>query len=629
MYRQILAANPNDGDALHLLGLLAHQTGNDSAAVQLLQRAIELLPDRSDFHNNLGNVLREAGQLQQALASFDRAIAVQPHFYEGLFNRGQALLKLMRGAEALRDLREATRLHPDSLDARRALAEALLMTGQYAEAIELFRQVIRSTPATAHAHYNLGVALDRSGRRDEAIPEYERALRLDPKLAQAHFNLGACLVMGMDVRPALEHFRRADRITPMPMARDMLLHFQHHLPETDPRDLFEQHVQWARDFADSLRSTLRPHQNNRDPSRRLRVGYVSRDFRRHSVAHFIEPLLRAHDRRDVEVFCYADEFNNDSTTARIRGYDLAWRNITGKSDADVAEIVRAEAIDILVDLAGHSQENRLLVFARKPAPIQVTYLGYPDTTGMRAIDYRLTDAHADPPGMTESLHTERLLRLPDCAWCYRPDDQSPPVEPRDASENITLGSFNVASKINPPLIAMWAEILRATPNARLVLKTGHGLPALAHPQIRAAFDKLGIAADRVELIGYLRDMSEHLRLYNRIDIALDTSPYHGTTTTCEALWMGVPVVTLAGQTHVSRVGVSLLSAVGLGDLAATGRAAYVSIATALARDVPRRTALRRDLRERMRRSPLVDADRFARNVESAYRTMWQHWCETR
>jgi len=566
--------------------------------------------------------------LQQALASFDRAIAVQPHFYEGLFNRGQALLKLMRGAEALRDLREATRLHPDSLDARRALAEAMLMTGQYAEAIELFRQVIRSTPATAHDHYNLGVALDRSGRRDEAIPEYERALRLDPKLAQAHFNLGACLVMGMDVRPAIEHFRRADRITPMPMARDMLLHFQHHLPETDPRDLFEQHVQWARDFADSLRSTLRPHQNNRDPSRRLRVGYVSRDFRRHSVAHFIEPLLRAHDRRDVEVFCYADEFNNDSTTARIRGYDLAWRNITGKSDADVAEIVRADAIDILVDLAGHSQENRLLVFARKPAPIQVTYLGYPDTTGMRAIDYRLTDPHADPPGTTESLHTERLLRLPECAWCYRPDDQSPPVEPRDATENITLGSFNVASKINPPLIQMWAEILRAMPNGRLVLKTGHGLPALAHPQIRAAFDKLGIAVDRVELIGYLRDMSEHLRLYNRIDIALDTFPYHGTTTTCEALWMGVPVVTLAGQTHVSRVGVSLLSAVELQDLVAADRDSYVRNAIELARDVPRRAALRHELRGRMQRSPLMDAERFARSVEAVYRTIWQRWCET-
>ena len=622
IYRQILAANPNDVDALHFLGLIAHQTNHPDAAVRLLERALQIQPDRHDIHNNLGNIYRETGQLERAVASFDRAVSLQSNFYEGLFNRGQALLKLMRGHEALRDLHEATRLQPDSLDARRALAEALLMTEQYAEAIELFREVIGSAPAVAHNHYNLGVALDRSGRRDEAIAEYERAVQLDPNLAQAHFNLGACLVMGMDVRPGLEHFRAADRVTPMPMARDMLLHFQHHLPETDPRDLFEQHLQWARDFEQPLKSSIRPPGNDRDPSRRLRVGYVSRDFRRHSVAHFIEPLLAAHDRREVETFCYADEFRNDSTTARIRDYDLTWRNITAKSDTDVTELVRADRIDILVDLAGHSQENRLLVFARKPAPVQVTYLGYPDTTGMRAMDYRLTDALADPPGMTEALHTEQLLRLPECAWCYRPDDQSPPVEPRLASDAVTFGSFNVASKINPPLIAIWAQILRALPNAQLVLKTGHGLPAVAHPQIRAEFDKLGIAADRVEMVGYVRDMSEHLRLYNRIDIGFDTFPYHGTTTTCEALWMGVPVITLTGRTHVSRVGVSLLSAVGLSDLVAADGDAYISIATALARDVTRRTELRRDLRDRMRQSPLMDAAGFARNVEAAYRTIW-------
>jgi predicted O-linked N-acetylglucosamine transferase (SPINDLY family) len=399
-------------------------------------------------------------------------------------------------------------------------------------------------------------------------------------------------------------------------------------PGMEASAIAEEHRRWNQVHAEPLRPFILPHTNERSPSRRLRIGYVSPDFRAHSVAYFLEGLLEHHDHSQVEVFCYAEVANPDAVTARMEQLAGHWRRITGMPDAEVAELIRHDGIDILVDLAGHTANRRLLVFARKPAPVQVTWLGYPNTTGLDTIDYRLTDHFADPPGSTEHLHSEQLIRLPQSAWCYRPLENPPPVSapPVHDTGHITFGCFNAMPKINRPLLELWSGILLAVPGSRLLLKNASlGETSMQH-QLWKQLQEMGIGPERVEMVGCVPDLSGHLGMYGRVDIALDTFPYHGTTTTCEALWMGVPVVTLAGKTHVSRVGASLLSNLGHQEWIASIPEEYVKIAVELAKDLPRLTALRSTLRERMQASPLMDAAGFARDIEAAYRKIWRTWC---
>jgi predicted O-linked N-acetylglucosamine transferase (SPINDLY family) len=315
-------------------------------------------------------------------------------------------------------------------------------------------------------------------------------------------------------------------------------------------------------------------------------------------------------------------------TARFRQHAHVWREIGAVTDADAAELIRRDGIDILVDLAGHTFGNRLLLFARRPAPVQVTYLGYCDTTGMNAIDYRLTDALADPPGTTERLHTERLVRLPDCAWCFRPPEGAPPVSPPpfERTGGITFGCFSAIPKLTEEALRLWSRILLAVPRSRLLLKNVAFREVATQSRIRALLESAGIAADRIELLGPTPDIAGHLATYGHVDIALDTFPYHGTTTTCEALWMGVPVITLAESAHASRVGVSRLTHAGLPEFIAADQDDYARIAVQLAADTNRLADLRSHLRSRMAASPLMDAPRFAQNVEAAYREMWRKWC---
>jgi predicted O-linked N-acetylglucosamine transferase (SPINDLY family) len=354
---------------------------------------------------------------------------------------------------------------------------------------------------------------------------------------------------------------------------------------------------------------------------------VSSDLNAHPVGKFLLPLFLEHDKRRFEIFAYSQLRMEDEMTHRLQACTDCWRDITGLSDPQAAEMIRQDQIDILIDLAGHTARHRLLVFACKPAPVQVSYLGYPATTGLATIDYRLTDALADPPGETDAYFTETLIRLPNTAWCYQPPSEAPLVSPLQALQNdyITFGSFNNFTKINEALAKCWAEILRRVPQSRLLLKAVALNSESARRDLQRMMSGSGIDADRLQLHGSV-PISRHLPFYNRIDIALDTYPYHGTTTTCEALWMGVPVVTRAGASHVSRVGVSLLSAVGLPDLVANDADHYVQIAVDLAANPSRLAELRASLRMRMQQSPLMDAAAFARDVEAAYREMWRRWC---
>jgi protein O-GlcNAc transferase len=427
---------------------------------------------------------------------------------------------------------------------------------------------------------------------------------------------------------AMAAFNRAMELKPNVVVESNCLYVSHFLPDFDPRALAGRHFHW--DDISGITAGADAFTNDRSPERPLRVGIVSGDLRFHSVAFFIYPFLKLHDPRRVRIACYVTSARNDTITASLRQSVEGWQNILGRSDEQVEQLIRRDAIDVLVDLGGHTSGGRLTLFAHKPAPVQVTYLGYPNTTGLKTMDWRITDAIADPPG-AEALHSEKLLRLPHSAWCFYPLSGSPPVKapPSIGNGYITFASFNDLAKINPPLLRTWAKILGQVENSRLILKN-RGLSA---DSVRASFQEIlvecGIDPQRVQFLPHLRKPSDHLMSYHDVDIALDTFPYHGTTTTCESLWMGVPVVTRAGATHVSRVGVSLLTTIGLGELIAADEGEFIEIAVSLARDAGRLKGLRESLRQRMQSSKLMDASAMAREMEAACRTMWHNWVEKR
>ena len=401
-----------------------------------------------------------------------------------------------------------------------------------------------------------------------------------------------------------------------------------------PAEVFAAHSEWGRRYRNQVPANH--YGNTRSPGRKLRIGYVSGDFWNHAVVVSIDGVLQAHDHRGFEIVCYHNSPGSDETTARLKGLASRWRKIAGLSDAEADALIRKDRIDILVDLSGHTEHNRLALFARKPAPIQATYLGYPNTTGLSTIDYRITDAIADPPGLTEALHTEELLRLPRCFLSYRPPAEAPAIGPLPARTNawFTFGSFSNPAKWNDTVLRTWAAILRRMPRSRLLLHHSFAgnTTSVVYDALRARilglFQCHGIAPDRISLIGYLPP-PEHLGLYNDIDLALDPFPYNGATGTCEAMWMGLPVVALEGATHASRVGMDILRTAGLDRFVARSIDEYVEIAVRTASQLAPLSRLRTGMRARMAKSPLMDGPGLARALEQAYRHMWQRWCENR
>jgi predicted O-linked N-acetylglucosamine transferase (SPINDLY family) len=629
-YRRAIALQPAYADALNNLGNALRGTGQIEEAIAVCRRALVLRPDYPEALNNLGAALYDEGQGEEAMAAYRQAIALRPDFAEAYNNLGLALRGAGRLEEAIGAYRQVITLKPRDHEAFNKLGVALFDKGQFEEAIAVCRQAIALKPDFPDAHSNLAAVLGLGGRYEEAIAACRQAIALRPDCPEAYSNLGNTLQDQGRLDEALAAYREAIALKPtLADAHSNLLFCMNYHPGLEPSAIAEEHRRWARQHGEPLRPFIQPHSNDRAPGRRLRIGYVSPDFRDHSVAYFFEGLLAHHDPAQMEVFCYAEVANPDAVTARLQRTAGHWRNTSGIADAQVAELIRRDGIDILVDLAGHSAKNRLLVFARKPAPVQLTWLGYPNTTGLATMDYRLTDAFADPPGTGEDLSSERLVRLARSGWCYRPSDEVPPVSapPHEAKGHITFGCFNAMPKLNEPLLELWAKILLAVPGSRLLLKNRAVGEAAAERRWKAGFAAAGISPERVGGVGHVADKTAHLACYGRVDIALDTFPYHGTTTTCEALWMSVPVVTRAGQTHASRVGVSLLSNVGHPEWIADSPEGYVRIAVELAGDLPRLAGLRATLRGRMQASPLTDAPGFARDIEAAYRTMWRTWCE--
>ena len=494
--------------------------------------------------------------------------------------------------------------------------------GNLERAADAAERALEQDPQSLVARFCLGNVLYRQDRLDDAIRAYRQALDIQADSAAVHYNLALALQTRGDTTDAVAHYRRTVELEPgLAEEHSTLLFLLNADPTADPVCVAEEHVAWGRRFADPLiRRTL--HTNLRDPQRRLRIGYVSGDFSGHAASSFIAPLLAEHDRDRFEVIGFA---NTDSLPSEGTFPGVRWRGIGEIGDEEAAGLIEGDAVDILIDLSGHTTRNRLLVFGRKPAPLQMTMLGYPNTTGLAAMDYRVTDVHADPPGMTEHLYRERLLRLPDCLWCYVPSPLAPAPVPAPcvSSGQVTFGSLNAAYKLNDQVLEAWTAILCAVPASRLIIAT---IPrGEAHDRIRARFAAGGIDASRVEVVER-QPVMEYWKIVGSVDLALDTFPCGGGATLCEALWLGVPTLAHAGSTFLRRAGLSLLTNLGLDELVAYSGYEYVRKAVALGREPAAIVRLRHGLRDRLASSPITDARRYTRNVEGLYRKAWIEWC---
>jgi predicted O-linked N-acetylglucosamine transferase (SPINDLY family) len=628
-YRRALSLKPDYAEAHHNLGVVLAAQGDIAQAVAHYVRALALRPAFAEVHYNLGNALATQGNIAQAVAHYERALALRPAFVEAHHNLGLALAAQGDIAQAVAHYERALLLKPDYAEAHYNLGAVLAAQGDTAQAVAHYVRALALRPAFAEVHNNLGIVLEAQGDTAQAVAHYERALLLKPDYAEAHNNLGNALAAQGDTAQAVAHYVRALLLRPaFAEAHSNLLFTLNYVSDKDPVAVYAAHLDFAKRREPPLTALIQAHSNDRSLERRLRIGYVSSDFRQHSVGYFIEPVLEHHDHNRFEIFCYSNNLREDQVTGRLRSHADHWCRINSLSDEQAAQQIRADQIDILIDLSGHFGYNRLLVFARKPAPIQVTWLGYPNTTGLSAMDYRLTDGFADPVGMTEHLHSEQLVRLPECFSCYQPPQVAPEVSelPAWAKGYLTFGSFNNLAKVTPEVMAVWAQILRAIPGSRLILKNAGLDGSTVQQRVRETFTGWGVAPDRLELLGRDRLQNTHLERYGSIDIGLDPFPYNGATTTCEALWMGVPVVTLAGRTHAGRVGVSQLSNLGLTELIGHTPDEYIAAALRLADGLEYLSALRKELRSRMAASPLTDGQRFTQNLEHAYRAMWQDWC---
>ena len=533
----------------------------------------------------------------------------------------------LRRAEVL--LQTLLKRFPNDQDVLYSLGRIGFISGNAKLIISTMRRCIALNPSDGGAHHNLGNALRSSGRHGEAIAELDRAIQLMANPSEAHNTLGLTLKDLGRLEEAVSAFRVAVAMEPANItAHSNLLLFSNYRADIDPEALFEEHRRWSSRHELPLRNTILPHPNDSNPERKLRVGYISADLRQHSVAYFLLPLLEHLDRERIHVTAYANCAVADKVTRKIQQWVDIWRPIAGAPHDQVAARIRADQIDILVDLAGHTADHRLLVFAQKPAPVQITWLGYPGSTGLEAMDYRCSDPVADPADDPRRLSTEQVLRLPHTTWCYTPLSGAPDVAPLPAltGSGISFGSFNNFGKISTAMIDLWAALLSQIPSSSLLIKNVAMASSTIVEHTHQAFAERGISPDRLRLLKQERSLADHLGRYNQIDISLDTFPYHGTTTTCESLWMGVPVITLAGPNHASRPGCSLLHNVGLAECIAQTPAEYLDKARLLAGDLSRLADLRAGLRRRMQASPLMDSPAFARDMEAAYRRAWRAWC---
>jgi protein O-GlcNAc transferase len=660
IYRQILEHSPDHAPAHHNLAVALTEVGQLDEAIAACRRAVDIAPGSPEIHCALGNALAANGQSDEAIAAYRQAISLRPNYAQAHCNLGNLLGGKGQFDEALAAHRRAVTADPQMPEAHYNLGNILRKVGRLDEAVSSYRQAISLRPGYAKAHNNLGLTLEDKGCQDDAIAAYRQAISLNPNWPELYLNLGNALknqglvdeVMAayhqaLALRPdyaeaycnvgnvlkdageldrALASYRHAMSLAPESSEfHSNAVYTVCFHPDFNSQQILREAENWAHRHADALAAEIRPHDNDPAPDRRIRIGYVSPYFSGHVVGRNVLPILENHDRKRFQVHCFSSVKAADAMTAQFRQIADRWYDAVTMSDRDLADLVRRERIDILVDLNLHMAGSRLLTFARKPAPVQVTWSGYPGTTGLSAIDYRLTDPFLDPPRLGDEFYTEKSIRLPNSFWCYRPTADTPDVNPLPALSNgfLTFGCLNNFCKVTGPALGLWAQVLQSVARSRMIIRCPIGSP---RRQVLRRFEERGINPDRIDFVNLLH-LPEYLRRYQQMDIAFDPIPYTGHSTSLDAFWMGVPVVTLAGETVASRGGVSIASNLGLVELIAKTGRGYVEIAAGLSGDMAGLAKLRATLRERMRRSPLMDERRFTLDIERAYQEMWRTWCE--
>jgi len=537
--------------------------------------------------------LRDLGKLEEARASFQMALSLRPNYVNGHLNLGTVLWKL----------------------------------GRLDEAEACFRKVISLRPDFPEAHNNLGLLLNDKGKIKEAIGCFQKAISINPEFADAYNSLAGSLRSAGELESALENNRKAIELKPNnSVEHSNVLYTLTKIPGVFQKKMYAESLQWCRQHTGSLPDLPAYYENNMKAGRPLRVGYVSADFRNHSMSFFIEPLVEAHNRERVQVYCYANVKEPDEVTERIKNNADGWRLITGMNDEKVAGQIRKDKIDILVDLSGHTAGNRLLVFARKPAPVQVTWLGYVNTTGLSTIDYHLTDKVTMPEGEDE-YYSESAYRLPECFFCYKPHPDSPDVQdsPLHEKGSVTFGSVNDLTKINPSVVELWSRVLKEVMGSRLLLQAAKFNDEYIKNRYFRLFAEHNIGPERIEIVAGL-SRNDFLAIHNRIDICLDPFPFNGLFTTCDSLWMGVPVITLRGRRYHGRMAASALSCLGMQELIAESKEEYLEKAVLLAGNPDRLIYFRKNLRDLLLRSPICDYNSFVHSVEESYQDMWKTFC---
>jgi predicted O-linked N-acetylglucosamine transferase (SPINDLY family) len=663
IYRQLLATSPNSANILHLLGMLLFQKGQRKEGLAHLRHAVNSDPSVAIYHLNFGSALAQDGQVQEAIAETRKALALTPDHAQAHFNLAHLLETCQQWEDAAASYRRAIQLNPNFAPAHNNLGNVLYSLGRSEEAEASYSAALHHRPLDSKTHKNLGRALHDLGRLSEAADAYRHAMELDPKDSEAHNDLGTVLASTRHFDDAIAAFQTALSIRPddttamtnlgnalkdtgrvdeaiawftraLEMGADSrtgsCLNVVVHLhPDYDPQRILQVHQQWEHRFARPFAPISDFYPNDPSPTRRLKIGYVSPSFSDHIVGHCIIGLLSNHDHDAFEIYCYSDTRRPDWMTDRLHATADVWRNTVGLSDEQLTSLIRQDQIDILVDLNMHMDRNRMLVFARKPAPVQITWIGYPSTTGLRTIDYRLSDPHLDPPGLgsDEKFYSEKTLHLPDSYWIYHPLEDLPPPNDLPALRNgyITFGCLNSFIKVSDPCLRLWARVLREVGNSRLILLAPEGS---SRQRVLNILKHEGIDPTRITFFDR-HPRRKYMELYQQFDLGLDTTPYAGHTTTLDSLWMGVPVISTTGRTAVSRGGLSILSNVGLAEHCTHSEERFVSNATQSAMDLGQLADLRRTLRHRMSQSPLLDGPRFARDVEAAYRETWSTWIKSR
>jgi len=657
LYREILTLNPDDLNANYLLGLieLGRQQFND--AVSRLRRACTILPSEPLYHYKLGLALQGLGDVDGAERCFQNALELRPAYVDAVLSltglwhaKGEtdrAVDKLLELLEqnhqdtqtyrrigewamgvgrfdlAVKAYKLQTERKVDDGEAYFYLGNAYFRMDRFEDAAAAFRRSVELLPNVAGCYGNLGNTLDKLGDPRAASEAIRKAIELKPDNPQLYINLAHALSGLVDTEKAVDAYKKALTFDPknFSAASNMLLILNYTQAYTDA-EIFSLHRFWGERFEEQYK----PRWNRRRvdvSNRRLRLGYISGDFKRHSVAFFFEPVIEHHDRGQFETYGYSMVRSPDEITARIKKKFDHWRNIDVLDADTVATIIRNDQIDILVDLSGHSSLNRMPVIAQKPAPIQVSWLGYPNTTGLTSVDYRFTDEVADPPGEADLYHTEQLFRLKEGFLCYRGEPnaqivESPPVYKRGY---ITFVSFNSMNKLNRKTVADWSRLLLEFEGSRILIKCGQLEKEINRDRLTLWFEEEGVDRQRLDLRGMVPGLEEHLALYGEADIALDPRPYNGTTTTFEALWMGVPVLTVTGNSHRGRVGTSILQHLGLEYLIAKDTAELVAKARALVEQPQLLADLRKGLRRQIITSSFCDEQGFVFKIEEAYRTM--------